>query len=124
MSQDAKLVYGVSLSFRELLGFVLCQGEEERVDSLAGGLAGGVDGEVGEAAVEGMALVEAKLGGGGIGEDWTGDVLQHAAVEEGGEGSVEEDGEGGGSLFEEETVGELFGGASAEGEDGVVVAEG
>ena len=91
---------------------------------MVGGEVGGVDGEVGEAAVEGVAFVEAELGGGGVGEDGAGDVLQHAAVEEGGEGGVEEDGEGGGGLFEEEAVGELFGGSSAEGEDGVVVAEG
>src|SRR5882757_1664281 len=51
-------------------------------------------------------------------------MLKHAAVEEGGEGSVEEDGEGGGGLFEEEAVGEFFRGSAAEGEDGVVLAEG
>src|SRR5260370_12258777 len=50
--------------------------------------------------------------------------MKYAAVEEGGEGGVEEDGEGGGGLFEEEAVGELFRGAAAEGEDGVVLAEG
>jgi hypothetical protein len=34
---------------------------------LVGSLVGGGDGEVGEAAVEGMALGEAELGGDGIG---------------------------------------------------------
>ena len=76
-----------------------------------------------------MAVGEAKLGGGGVREDGTGDggiteVLQHAAVEEGGEGRVEEDGEGAGGLLEEEAVGELFGGSAAEGEDGVGAGEG
>ena len=85
---------------------------------------GGVDGEVGEAAVEGVAFGEALFGGGGVGKDGAGYILEHAAVVEGGEGGVEEDGEGSGGLFEEEAVGELFGGASAQGEDGVVVAEG
>ncbi len=100
------------------------EGKEECVDGLVGGEVGGVDGEIGEAAVEGMAFLEAKLGGGGVGEDGAGYVLQHAAVEEGGEGGVEEDGEGGGCLLEEEAVGEFFRGAAAEGEDGVVLAEG
>ena len=99
------------------------------MDRLVGVEVGGIDGEVGEAAVEGVALLEAMQGGGGIGEDgagqgWIAEVLEHAAVEEGGEWGVEEDGEGAGSLFEEKAVGELFGGASAEGEDGVVGAEG
>jgi len=106
------------------VGFGLSEiGFEDGVDGLVGCEVGGVDGEVGEATVEGVAFVEAELGGGGVFEDGTGDVLQHAAVEEGGEGGVEEDGEGGGGLFEEEAVGELFGCASAEGEDGVVAAK-
>jgi hypothetical protein len=104
-------------------GFGLRQTAEEGVDSLFGGLVGGVDGEVGEAAVEGVALIEAELGGGGVFEDGAGYVLQHAAVEEGGEGGVEEDGEGGGGLLEEEAVGEFLRGTAAEGEDGVVAAE-
>ncbi len=99
-------------------------GFEDGVDGLVGGQVGGVDGEVGETSVEGMALLEAELGCGGVGEDRAGDVLQHAAVEEGGEGGVEEDGEGGRGLFEKEAVGELFRRAAAEGEDGVVLAEG
>lgn len=82
---------------------------EEGVDGLVGGEVGGVDSEVGEAAVEGVTLGEAELGGGGVFEDGTGDVLEHAAVEEGGEGSVEEDGEGSGGLLEQEAVGEVFG---------------
>ena len=88
------------------------------------GEVGGVDGEAGEAGVEGVPVGEAELGGGGVFEDGAGDVLEHAAVEEGGEGGVEEDGEGGGGLLEEEAVGEAFGGAAAEGEDGVGAAEG
>src|ERR1700677_1128168 len=71
-----------------------------------------------------MAVGEAKLGGGGVFEDRTGDVLQHAAVEESGEGRVEKDGEGAGGLLEEETVGKLFGGSTAEGQDGVRAAKG
>jgi hypothetical protein len=50
--------------------------------------------------------VRSGVGGGGVGEDGPGYVLEDAAVEEGGEGSVEEDGEGAGGLFEEEAVGE------------------
>ncbi len=99
-------------------------GCQEDFYGLPGGLVGGVDGEVGEAAVEGVAPGEAELGGGGVGEDGAGYVLQHAAIEEGGERGVEEDGEGVRGLFEEKAVGELFGGAAAEGEDGVVLAEG
>jgi hypothetical protein len=60
-----------------------------------------------------VAFLEALLGGGGVGEYRSGYVLQHATVEEGGEGGVEEDGEGGGGLFEKETVGEFFGGSAA-----------
>jgi hypothetical protein len=45
---------------------------EQGVDGLVCGEVGGVDGEVGEAAVEGMAFLEAKLGGGRIGEDGAG----------------------------------------------------
>ena len=51
------------------------------------------------------------------------DGLQHAAVEEGGEGRVEEDGGGGGGLLEQQAVGEGLGCASAEGEDDVAAAE-
>jgi hypothetical protein len=97
---------------------------EESFHGLAGGLVGGVNGEVGEAAVEGVAFLEALLGCGGVCEDGAGYVLEHAAVKEGGEGCIEEDGEGGGGLLEEEAVGQLFGGSAAEGEDGVVAAEG
>ena len=103
---------------------LFCAGRGGAVDGLVGGLVGGGDGEVGQAAVEGVAFGEALLGGGRVSEDGAGDVLEHAAIEEGGEGGVEEDGEGGGGLLEEEAVGELFGCATAEGEDGVVVAEG
>jgi len=105
------------------LRFILHEAAEEGVDGLVGGLAGGVDCEVGEAAVEGVAFLEAELGGGGVFEDRASDVLQHATVEEGGEGGVEEDGEGGGSLFEEEAVGEFFGSSAAKGKDGVIAAE-
>ncbi len=94
------------------------------LDCLVWTVVGGFDGEVGETAVEGVALLEAELGGDRVGEDGAGDVLQHAAVEEGGKGCVEEDGEGCGGLFEEEAVGELFGGSTAEGKDGAVLAEG
>ena len=87
-------------------------------------LVGGDDGEAGEAAVERVAAFEAELGGGGVGEDWAGDVLQHASVEEGWEGCVEEDGEGAGGLLEEEAVGEVFRGSATEGEDGVGAGEG
>ena len=76
-----------------------------------------------------MAGGEAGLGGGGVGEDGAGgcgiaEVLEHAAVEEGGEGCVEEDGEGGRGLFEEEAVGQALGGASAEGDYGGPMGEG
>jgi hypothetical protein len=101
----------------------LSQSGQESVDGLIGGLVGGADGEVGEAAVEGVAFLEALLGGSLVFEDGARYVLKHAAVEEGGEGCVKKDGEGGGGLFEEETVGEFFGSSAAEGEDGVVVAE-
>jgi hypothetical protein len=40
---------------------------EEGGDGLFGGEGGGVDGVVGEAAVDGLAGVEAGLGGGGVG---------------------------------------------------------
>ena len=91
---------------------------------MVGCLVGGDDGEACEAAVERVAAFEAELSGGGVGEDGSGDVLQHASVVEGGEGGVEEDGEGAGGLLEEETVGEVFRGATAEGEDGVGAGEG
>jgi len=106
------------------LGFGLGQALKERFYGLSWGLVGGGDREASHAAVEGVATLEAELGGGGIFEDGARDVLQYAAVEEGGEGRVEEDGEGGGSLLEEEAVGEVFGGSTAEGEDDVVVPEG
>jgi len=99
------------------------QGLEEGFDGLGGCLVGGGDGERGHSAVEGMAVLEAELGGDGVLEDWAADVLQHAAVEEGGKRRVEEDGEGCGGLLEEEAVGEVFRGASAQCEDDVVVAE-
>jgi len=111
------------------VGRRLIQGGEDGGDGLLRGEGGGVDGEAGEAGVEGVAPGEAELGLGGVREDGTGDgwiteVLKHAAVEEGWEWGVEEDGEGGWGLLEEEAVGEVFGGAAAEGEDGVGVAEG
>jgi len=71
-----------------------------------------------------MAAREAELGRRGIFQNRAGDVLQHAAVEEGGEGCVEEDGEGGGGLLDEEAVGELLGCAAAQREDSVVAGEG
>jgi len=101
-----------------------------------GGAAGGIDGEAGEAAVERVAEVEAGACGLGIAEVGAVDVagggdrdggvegLKHAAVEEGGEGGVEEDGEGAGGLFEQEAIGEGFGGATAEGEDELRLSEG
>jgi hypothetical protein len=67
---------------------------------------------------------EAKLCGVRICEDGSGDVLQHAAVEEDGEGRVEEDGEGRGGLFEQKAVGQAFGSSAAEGEHGIGVTEG
>jgi len=45
---------------------------EKILDCLVCTEVGGVDGEVGEAAVEGVTLVEALLGGSGIGEDGAG----------------------------------------------------
>ena len=84
---------------------------------------------VGKTAVDGMAKAEASLGGGGIGEvgtidDAGGEGLEHAAVEEGREGGIEEDGDGAGSLLDEEAVAEGFGRAAAEGEYGVRAGEG
>ena len=93
-------------------------------DGLVRGLGGGVDGDAGQAPVERMAARVADLGGLGVGEVGAADVLQHAAVEEGWKGGVEEDGEGGGGLLEEEAIGEFFGCAAAEGEDGLGPAEG
>lgn len=93
-------------------------------DGLVRGQVCRVDGKAGETAIEGVATVEAELGCGRVFEDRAGDVLQHAAVEEGGEGSVKEDGEGAGSLLEKEAVGKVFGGSSAEGQDGIGEAEG
>ena len=56
-----------------LSGSQFCfEGGEDGVDGLVGGQVSGVDGQVGEAAVEGMAFVEAELGGGGVGEDGAG----------------------------------------------------
>jgi hypothetical protein len=122
-------VWSLSRRFFSILRFLTLSpllSEHCLVDCLYGlarGLVGGVDGEVGETAVERVALLEALLGGGGVCENRAGDVLQHAAVEEGGEGSVEEDGVGGGGLFEEEAVGELFRGSTSKRENGVVAAE-
>jgi hypothetical protein len=84
---------------------------------------GRIDSEAGEAAVEGMAAGEAELGGGGVFEYGTCDVLQHASIEEGGEGSVEKDGEGGGGLLEKETVGEVFRGSTSQSENGIAEGE-
>ena len=97
----------------------LAQGGEDGVDGLLWGEVGGVDGELREAGVERAAPGEAKFSGGGVLEDGAGDVLEHAAVEEGGKWGVEEDGEGPGRLLKKKAVGEFFGSASAEGEDGV-----
>ena len=97
---------------------------EDGIYGFVGGLGGGIDGEARQAAVERVAAGEALLGGDGVLEDGAADVLQHAAVVEGGEGSVEEDGEGAGGLLDEESVGELFGRAAAECEDGLGAAEG
>jgi len=100
------------------------QGGENGCDCFVRGEGGGVDGEAGEAGVERVTAGEAELGCCGVFEDGAADVLQHAAIEEGGEGGVEEDGEGGRGLLEEETVGEVLGGSAAEGEDGIGLAEG
>jgi hypothetical protein len=83
----------------------------------------GGDGVTGEAAEERLTGVVAGLGFGGGGDDRAdvfrgGEGLQHAAVEEGGEGCVEMDDDGAGSLFEEKAVGQLVKCAAAEGEDG------
>jgi len=102
----------------------LVQAGEDGCDCFVRGKGGGVDGEAGEAGVEGVAAGETELGCGGVFEEGAADVLQHAAIEEGGEGGVEEDSEGGRGLLEEETVGEVLGGSAAEGEDGVGLAEG
>jgi len=88
---------------------------------------------VGVAAVDGLAGVEARLGG-----DWVGEVgaglagiggragaerLHHAAVVKDGEGRVEEEGEGGGGLLQQEAVGEGFQRAAAEGKDEIALPE-
>ncbi len=110
-------------------------GLEDGGSGLFGREEGGIDGEAGEAAVEGVAGVEAALSGLGISEVGAVGVaggrscagiecLEHAAVEEGAEGGVEEDGEGAGGLLEEEAVGEGLGCAAAEGEDDVGLPEG
>jgi len=102
---------------------------EDGLDGLVRSKGGGVDGEAGETGVKRVATGETDLGGGGIREDGAGDgwiteVLEHAAVEEGGKGGVEEDGEGAGGLFEEEAVGEVFRGSATKGQDGIGEAEG
>ena len=102
----------------------MVQTGEDGLDGLVRSEGGGVDGEAGEAGIERVAAGEAELGGGGIFENRACDVLQHAAVEEGGEGGVEEDGEGAWGLLEKEAVGEVFRGSAAEGKDGVGEAEG
>lgn len=94
------------------------------VDALLGCKDGGVDDVVCEPEVVRAAEVEAFAGAVGVGEDGTVCGLKEAAVVEGGEGGVEEDGVGAGSLLEEETVGELLGRAAAEGEDDVMHGEG
>src|SRR5208283_1685333 len=66
-----------------------------------------------------------RAGGGGLGAVGRGvEGLHHAAVEERGEGRVEEDSGGGGGLLQEEAVGEDLGRSSAECEDEVVAAKG
>jgi len=96
------------------------------LDDLLGGVCGGEirggDGETSESAVEGLAGFETCFGFGGGGQDGAdvlggGEALEHAAVEEGLEGGVEVDDEGAGGLFEEEAIGEFFGGSAAEGQD-------
>ena len=94
-----------------------------------------VDGDPGHATVEGVAEVEARLSGvrvaevgsvgvaGGCTGSWV-EGLQHAAVEEGGEGGVEKDGEGAGGLLQEEAVGESLGSSATEGEDELRLTEG
>lgn len=98
---------------------VVVQGEKDGVDGGLSSEVGGVERELGEAGVEGVAAGEALFGGGGILEDRACNVLKHAAVEESGKGSVEEDGEGSWSLLDKKTIGEFFGGASTESEDGI-----
>src|SRR6202044_3784677 len=56
-------------------------------------------------------------------EHGTGDLLEDTAVVEGGEGSVEEDGRGGGGLFEQKAVGKDLGCAATEREHEVAAAE-
>jgi hypothetical protein len=102
----------------------LIQRSDDSFDGIFRREIGCADGKAGETGVERVPVGEAELGGGGVLEDGPGDVLEHAAIEEGGEGGVEEDGEGGGGLLEQEAVGEAFGRASAEGEDRVGTSEG
>jgi hypothetical protein len=97
--------------------------EQKSVDGLMGCLGSGVDGEAGQPAVEGVTAGEAELGDDGVFEDGAGNVLQHAAVKKGGVWGVEEDGESGRSLFDEEAVGKFLGCAASEGKHGVGVTE-
>ncbi len=77
----------------------------------------GVDGEAGEAEIVRTAPREAFLGRCRVDEDRTGDLLEHAAVEEDREGSIEEDCECIRGLLDEEPIGDLFGSAAAESKD-------
>jgi hypothetical protein len=102
----------------------LVQTGEDGLDGLIRGEGACVDGEAGDACVEGVTTVEAELGGGGVFKDRASNVLEHAAVEQGGERGVEKDGEGAGGLLEKEAVREVFRGSAAEGEDGVGAGQG
>ncbi len=116
----------------ELSAFFVAKAREQRGDGLLGAEQFGIDGVVGEAAVDGLAGEKALFGGGridqvGPGFPWSGGTgvvrLQNASVEERGEGCIEEDGGGSRGLLEQEAIGEDLGCASAQREDDIVSAK-
>ena len=89
----------------------------------------GFEGVTGDAAIERPAKMESRFCRLGVGEVGAGggqgvEGLEQAAVEESGERSVEEDGDGAWGLLDKEPVAEGFGSAAAESDDGVRSREG
>src|SRR5579871_2686264 len=97
--------------------WTLIQGREDSFDGVFRGKVGRIDGEARKTRVERVPVSEAELRGCRVLENRAGNVLKHAAVEEGREGGVQKDGEGTGGLLKQEPVRQAFRGAAAQCED-------
>src|SRR5690242_1463285 len=87
----------------------LVQTGEDCIHCLAGVEGRGVYRQTSQTPVQRAAVFEAKLSSGGIREYRTRDCLQHTAIEENLEWGVEEDGCGGGCLFNDKPIRKALG---------------